>query len=84
MKTMIERIIGVTEDELIRQGDLSGGYVGSVIDLAALVLVVMEAMREPTDAMVEAALDNAHNTATVYRDAWRHMVDAALKEADPE
>lgn len=40
---------------------------------------VLTAIREPSDAMLEAA-QMAHRPETTYRMAWQAMVDAAIEE----
>ena len=39
--------------------------------------IALAAMREPTEAMLEAPVAREQDA----RDVWKHMIDAALKEA---
>jgi hypothetical protein len=43
----------------------------------------IEAMREPTEAMLSAAIGtNTAIRSPMWRDGWRAMIDAALAESD--
>lgn len=42
---------------------------------------VLEAIREPSEGMVDAA-QVAHGPEATYRTAWRGMIDAALAEGE--
>lgn len=54
------------------------------IDFDALIRAIVAAMREPTEAMVQAGIasldDGATYQADLARITHRHMIDAALKE----
>jgi hypothetical protein len=53
-------------------------------DYEAMARAVIAAMREPTEAMIDAAPDEAVGWSEIARrhaaDYWRAMVDAALAE----
>ena len=76
MTNMIERVA----DAIISQHDT---YHSTFLDSARAAIA---AMREPTEAMVDAAVkdhDNHASHMTSYHcvmEAWRNMIDAALEE----
>lgn len=43
---------------------------------------ILKAIREPSKAMIEAALSRSHADApeTMYHSIWKSMIDAALSE----
>ncbi len=49
-----------------------------------LALVALRAIREPTTAMVDAVKDQEIYHAHEYAEAWRDMIDAALRENPDE
>jgi hypothetical protein len=72
MSEMIERVAKAIEESIWEPGQ------DSVIAARAAI----EAMREPTEAMLEAASIEAQKPAgwhMVYRNIHRAMIDAALK-----
>lgn len=80
MTDMIERVAQAIYDQ---QSD----GAGPVSDFYPVARAAIEAMREPTDKMVQAAEDGMVYTqdltfGQISRFAWRDMIDDAL--ADPE
>lgn len=72
--TMIERVAQVLIARCERIGEDR---------LRETARVVVEAMREPTDAMAEAAyLASADGEIEMSADAWAVMIDAALAEGN--
>jgi hypothetical protein len=44
------------------------------------VKAVLEAVRSPSDAMLEAGVDGAGNSAFEVENAWQAIIDAAIAE----
>lgn len=53
-----------------------------VTNPAEVARAVLEAIREPSEAMVEAIPDD-RNTPIYAEDIWQAMIDAALAESSP-
>ncbi len=70
MNEMVERIAVA----LLANDDEVGAFSARI-----LAKVAIEAMREPTDAMI-AAVMNAHDQHRTVAEEWQTMIDTALKE----
>lgn len=55
---------------------------GATADYFDLARAAIEAMREPTDAMVQAAMPLAFTARVSQRELWDKMIDAALGKVD--
>jgi len=83
MSAMVDRVaraIGVREAEI-----MLGAPPGVCADTRELARAAIAAMREPTDAMVDAAVEFTSDAPTGRRQSvrvWQAMIDAALK-GDP-
>lgn len=75
-REMIERVAAVLKEHF----DNRWGQEAPVTDAEAKLIAraAIEAMREPTDAMVENAWASA--MAEDARQTWKDMIDAALPE----
>lgn len=89
MSEMIERVANALyEDQCRKHSDSRDAkaqfYKDGVYHDAARIAIA--AMREPTEAMVTAALtaDGTNMMLAIgYDEAWRAMIDAALAETGP-
>jgi len=82
MSEVIERVVRAIETEMQRVHDSSGGILCASPEQLARAAIA--ALREPTEAMLEAGLE-AHYDPDDWRirelgTTWRAMIDAALVE----
>lgn len=52
------------------------------VDMMAMALAAIAAMREPTEAMVQAVIAYAGEEMIEIREEWRIMIDAALSHRE--
>jgi len=88
MREIVERVIAAATAKLVAEAKVDGVWVNlsgnglieidGVIDLKKILLAAVEAMREPTITMIDAAYPLAGGAALAP--IFRAMIDAALKE----
>lgn len=65
----------------LRQADQDAAAARAAVILQAVARAAIEAMREMTEAMKDAAFDINSRRGHSIQDLWRDVIDAALKEA---
>jgi hypothetical protein len=84
--TMIERLETAAWNELLRQTghglrvDPSDGEIVGAIHMPSVIRAVLTAMREPTEAMISPDGPAWNYGGMALEQAWKSMIDAALKE----
>lgn len=77
MITIIERAARAIEDELVDHVDPYSDGLSEYGIAQKVVRAVFAAIREPTDAMIDAT---KHGSSASVRANWEAMIDAALAE----
>jgi hypothetical protein len=77
MTTMVERVAGAIIAELNRAGVFEIGWSGD-LDATPAARAAIEAMREPSPAMWDAAQENALPPG--WLSDWQSLISAALAE----